>query len=95
MLNHATVCFFVYTLTHVDTGQSEFVLTLLRVIVTRFSAVILSMKFWAKYRGLMYFESSTTLDCIPLYLPLHCDAYFNENMFRLIVKYNLDFTSSV
>ena len=44
MLNHATVCS-LGMLTHLDTGQSEFVLTSLRVTVTRFSVVLMSKTF--------------------------------------------------
>ena len=58
-------------LTSVDIGQPEFVLTSLRVTVTRYSAVLMSM----------HVESSTMLGRTLLELPLHGVDSFSEDPF--------------
>ena len=65
MLNHAIVCFFAYAHTYRHRAVG---------------AVLMSMIFCARFRGLMDVKS-TMLDRIPLELPQHGVASFSEDTF--------------
>ena len=72
----------------VDTGQSEFVLTSLPVTVTRFSAVLMSKTFWARYENLVHIDLSICWIAFPWNCLARC-WFLQWRYFRIIVRDNL------
>ena len=80
MLNHATVCFFVYAHTY----RHRAVGVCLNIIACHGHYILSSSHvedICTRYRSLMHVESSTMLDHIPLELPLHGVDSFSEDTF--------------
>ena len=74
-------CFFAYARTCRHGAGGVCLDTIAFHMVTRFSAVLLSVTFCARYRGLMHVESSTMLDRILFELHLDGVASYCEVTF--------------